>query len=126
MVKLKKKKILIVEDEKILLEVLEKRFSCEDYEILTALDGVAGLKVALKKHPDLILLDIVMPEMDGLSMLLKLRKDAWGRTVPVMLLTNLNDPGKVEQAVKSGVSDYLVKSDWHIDEVVAKVKNKLG
>jgi DNA-binding response OmpR family regulator len=120
------KKILIVEDEVILLEALEKRFSNENYEILTALDGEAGLRTALKKHPDLILLDIIMPKMDGMSMLLKLRQDKWGKTVPVMLLTNLNEAEKVEEAVKAGVSDYLVKSDWHIDEVVAKVRRKLG
>lgn len=120
-----KNKILIVEDDLDLLEVLINKFTMEKFEVLQAPDGKIGLEVACKEHPDLILLDIIMPIMDGISMLGQLRADAWGKNVPVILLTNLSDEGKVAEAMHHGVYDYLVKSDWSIDDVVKKVRLKL-
>ena len=119
------KKILIVEDEPSLLKVLASKFEKESFEVLEARDGVEGLKVAKEKHPDLILLDIVMPKMDGMSMLRKLREDQWGADVPVILLTNLNETEKISEGAAEKVFDYLVKTDWHIDDVVKKVRERL-
>jgi len=119
------KKILIVEDETPLRGALVSKFTRENFTVLEAKDGMEGLEVAKKDHPDLILLDIIMPKIDGLSMLHILREDEWGKSVPVILLTNLSDAEKVSQATKEGVYDYLVKSDWHIDDVVKKVREKL-
>jgi len=121
-----KKAILIIEDEMSLLEALKIKFTKEGFGILEAKNGVEGLEVAKKEHPDLILLDIIMPKMDGLTMLSRLREDKWGKDVPVILLTNLNDSEKISEASKEGVYDFLVKSDWHIDDVVKKVKETLG
>ena len=121
------KKILITEDERALREILQKKFSQEkDFEVLSAKNGEEGLELALSEHPDLILLDIIMPKMDGLTMLERLRRDAWGKTVPVIMLTNLSDELKVTEAIRRGSFDYLVKSDWNINDVVEKVKNRLA
>ena len=118
-------KILIVEDDLDLLEVLRKKFTIEKFEVSQAPDGKVGLDEALRNHPDIILLDIVMPVMDGMSMLRKLREDSWGKDVPVILLTNLSDEKKVAEGLQHGVYDYLVKADWNISDVVKKVKSKL-
>jgi DNA-binding response OmpR family regulator len=119
------KKILIVEDEKSLRKALHDKMSYEGFGVLESSDGEAGLSTALATHPDLILLDIIMPKMDGLTMLKKLREDAWGTTVPVIMLTNLSDGAKIAESQKSNVLDYLVKTDWSLEYVVDKVKENL-
>lgn len=118
-------KILIVEDDLDLLEVLRKKFLMEKFDVLQAPNGMLGLEEAVSKHPDMILLDIIMPVMDGMTMLRKLREDSWGKDVPVILLTNLSDESKVAEGMKHGVYDYLVKADWDIGDVVKKVRSKL-
>lgn len=117
----KKQSILIVEDEVSLRNALRDKFLREGFHVLEARDGEEGLEVALREHPDLILLDIVMPKMDGMTMLGKIRADAWGKNVKVIVLTNLSDVG-----IAYDTYDYLVKSDWKIDDVVARVRQRLG
>lgn len=124
MIKLSKK-ILIVEDEKTLLDVLVNKFNREGFSVSSAVNGKVGLNLALKEKPDLILLDIVMPVMDGMTMIEKLRQDKWGASAPVIILTNLNDADKVTEGIQRGVYDFLVKSNWKINDVVKKVKDKL-
>jgi DNA-binding response OmpR family regulator len=120
------KLILIVEDEKQLLDALRDKLTREGFQIIETENGVDGLETALLKHPDLILLDIMMPKMDGMAVLKKLREDAWGKTAPVILLTNLSDIDHVSEALDDKVTDYLIKSDWDIDEVAKKIKEKLS
>jgi len=124
-----KKTILVVEDELVLSQTLKEKFTGEDFDVLTAEDGEAGLKTALEKHPDLILLDILLPKMDGMTMLKKLREENdWGKNAKVILLTNVDSPDMVAKGLKTGFDgsyDYLVKTNWTLDEVVKKVKNKL-
>jgi two-component system, OmpR family, alkaline phosphatase synthesis response regulator PhoP len=117
--------ILIVDDEIPLLRALVDKCSNERFNVLEGKDGQEGLESALENHPDLILLDIMMPRMDGLTMLEKLRLDNWGKDVPVILLTNLNDPDKVAEAVKYGVYDYLVKTNWKLEDVINKINEKI-
>src|SRR3989338_5520337 len=112
-----KNKILIVEDDLDLLEALKNKFIAEKFEVLESMNGEVGLEAAFRRHPNLILLDIVMPVMDGMTMLKKLRQDSWGKNVFVILLTNLSDESKVAEAMQHGVFDYLVKADWKIDDV---------
>ncbi|OGI26051.1 MAG: hypothetical protein A3J76_05605 [Candidatus Moranbacteria bacterium RBG_13_45_13] len=121
-----KKTILIVEDEISMLNALRDKFTREGFEVLEAKNGEEGLEIALRDHPDLILLDIVMPKMDGMTMLKRIRADAWGKDVKVIILTNLSDNEKTAAALAQGSYDYLVKSDWKIEDVVAKVKERLG
>ncbi len=126
---IKKPKILIVEDESSLRKALADKFNREGFFVLDAKDGEAGLAVALKEEPNIILLDIVMPKMDGMSMLKKLReKNDWGKNVPVVLLTNLGTyDEKMMKATKNDAQVcYLVKSNWGISEVMEKVKKMLS
>lgn len=120
------KKILIVEDEEAELRALKDKFQGEGFECLEAKDGREGLRVAVTSHPDLILLDLILPEMDGITMLKKLREDEWGKDVPVIILTNLSDDKTITEAIRSGIYSYLVKTDWRLEDVVKKVKAKLG
>lgn len=119
-------RILIVEDDKYLLVGLREKLMREGFEILEARDGVEGLEVACREHPNLILLDIILPHMDGLTMLKKLRLDSWGKDVPVIILTNLSEGDKKAEAIESGVYDYLVKAHWKLRDVVKKVRERLG
>lgn len=120
------KKLLIVEDETALLRALNNKFTKEGFDVIDAKNGEEGLEKALKNEPDLILLDIIMPIMDGLSMLKELRKTTWGKQAKVLILTNLSEAHKVEEAMNSGVYDFLIKSDWSLEQLVEKVKAKLA
>ena len=123
----KKKKVLIVEDEKAMVETLGQKITNEGFEVLVANDGLTGLEMAEKEKPDLVMLDIIMPKMDGLTCLKKIRDiGEWGRKVPVLMLTNLSDPDNVSEAAKYRVYDFLVKTDWRLDDVVNLVKSKLS
>lgn len=115
------KTILIAEDELLLRNALRDKLMREGFAVLEAKNGKEGLKIALSKHPDLILLDIIMPIMDGMTMLAKLREDKWGKDARVIVLTNLS-----EIAVAHESYDYLVKSDWKIEDLIARVREKLG
>lgn len=119
------KKILIVEDEDALLNILEDRFLQEGFLVFKATDGAAGYKMAIESRPDIILLDIIMPVVDGLEMLKKVREDPSGKNIPVVMLTNINDLESVKKAMENQAFDYLVKSDWKLDDLVRKVKERL-
>lgn len=110
-----------------MLLTLADNLAHEGFEIIKAGDGEKGFTTALREHPDLILLDILMPVMDGLTMLKKLRQNDWGEHVPVIILTNLNSPTTISKAVESmdGFEEYLVKSDWKVEDVVTRVREKL-
>lgn len=120
--------IEVVEDDASLLKVLVDKLKREGFEVLEAQDGKKGLDIALRERPDLILLDIVMPVMDGWTMLRKLREEnPWGKNVPVIVLTNLTSDDDVQLAniVKLEPSYFLVKSDWKIEDLVTKVRERL-
>ncbi|MBI3671627.1 response regulator [Candidatus Azambacteria bacterium] len=119
------KKVLIVEDEQALVRAIQEKLKKEGISVLTAKDGETGLETALLEHPDLILLDIIMPKMNGIEMLRELKEDAWGKSAKVIILSNLSDGEMVSEAFKMGIYDFLVKSDWSLDDVVDKVKQKL-
>ncbi len=120
-----KKTILVIEDEKILQQALSTKLVHEGFAVITADNGEDGLAIALAKHPDLILLDIIMPKMNGITTAQKLATDAWGKTVPIIILTNLSDELKLTENFPKNVVDYLVKSDWEIGDIAGKIKEKL-
>jgi DNA-binding response OmpR family regulator len=117
--------ILIVEDEANLADALHDKLTREGFNILKAKNGEEGLATAFTRHPDLILLDILMPKMDGLTVLKKLREDAWGKLVQVIIFTNYAEAEKISEALSNKVTDYLVKADWDIDAIAKKIKEKL-
>lgn len=120
------KQILIIEDETSQRNALIEKFTREGFAVLEAQNGEEGLDSALAKHPDMILLDIIMPVMDGIAMLKKLREDAWGKDAKVIMLTNLSDAEKVSEAMENKSFDYFVKTDIKLEDVVAMVKQRLG
>lgn len=119
------KHILIVEDDELLLGILRDEFSKEGFEVSLARNGEQGLLAALAKHPDLILIDILMPKMDGITMLKKIRENPAGVKTPVIILTNLNDTETITKALENGAYDFLVKSDWEPKNLLKRVKEKL-
>lgn len=120
------KKVLVIEDEAALSDLLSEKFTQEGFRVRSAESAETGIKLALHFHPDLILLDIILPGMDGLAMLKKLRHDSWGKGVPVIILSNLNDQKKVSEAMKIGVYDFLVKSNVKLADVVKEVREVLS
>jgi len=120
------KKVLIVEDDKFLCKMLGDKLAQVGFSVLEAYDGEEALRMAQDERPALILLDIVMPIMDGVTMLKKLRESVEGREIQVIILTNLGDSDDVENAVKEGVHDYLVKTQWLPDDLVKKVKERFS
>jgi DNA-binding response OmpR family regulator len=119
------KKILIIEDELPLRNALRDKLIGEGYAVLEAGDGEKGLEMALKEKPDLILLDLIMPKMDGFIMLEKLRLDSWGQDVKVIVLTNLNDNNYVLRSFRNDVYEYVIKTDVKIEDLIKKIKAKL-
>lgn len=121
----KQKVILVIEDEKIFQKLLTEALELEGFIVLSADNGKVGLEMALKHHPDAILLDIVMPVMGGLEMLEILRKDQWGKKALVIALTNLSEPKNKDSIKENKIHSYLVKSDWKLQELVKKLKKEL-
>lgn len=120
------KKILIVEDDENLAEALSISLKEEGFNIFKASDGLEGLSLAEKNKPDLILCDISMPKMDGITMLAELRKNDWGKEIQVIMLTSFSDQQNISEALKHSVFSYLVKSDWDLEQIVEEVKKKLS
>lgn len=121
-----KKKILIIEDEVSLLMALKEKFTQEGFDVFEAKDGEEGLKMIDEKKPDLVLLDLIMPIMDGITMLNRLRERGESSEVSVIILTNLGDERAVAESIRNGVTNYLVKTNWSLDDVVKKAREKLG
>lgn len=121
----KNRSILIVEDELVLRGLLVTTLRADGFTVYEAENGKEGLEEAFKRHPQLILLDIIMPEMNGMEMLKYIREDKWGQSASVVLLTNLGDTESIEGAKAFGVHEYLVKSDWSLDELSLRIKELL-
>lgn len=121
-----KKKILLVEDDATLSEMYQQKFRLEGFDIVAAHTGGEGFQIALSDKPDLILLDIMLPGMDGMTVMKKLRDDPWGKDVPIIILTNLNADDNILKAVLEGhPAYYLMKSNSDPTTVVGKVRDVL-
>ncbi|MCR4326941.1 MAG: response regulator [Candidatus Roizmanbacteria bacterium] len=121
------KKILIVEDELAYLKLLNAQLTERGYEVIEAINGKKGLEKAKSENPDLILLDIRMPVMDGMAMLNQLRKEEVGKKTQIIVLTNLEPDDKIiAEIVSSKPSYYFVKSDIQFDELLDKIKELLA
>lgn len=118
--------ILIVEDDSFLLSMYVTKMEMSEYSVLQAVDGKQALKLALEKMPDLILLDILLPEMDGFEVLKALRENPKGKDMPVILLTNLGQKEEIEKGLAMGASDYLIKAHFTPQEVMSKIEKVLS
>ncbi len=116
------KKILVIEDEKDIREAICEVLQDEGYEVLSAVNGESGLQQAFAHQPDLIILDIKMPIMNGLTMLGRLREDQWGSSVKVIVMTAMDDPETITQALEGDLSYYLIKSNSSLQDLTDKIK----
>jgi two-component system, OmpR family, alkaline phosphatase synthesis response regulator PhoP len=120
------KKILIVEDDKSFGWILQQGFSnCACFSVFRANDGEEGFNMAETNRPDIILLDIMLPKMDGIAVAKKIKET--GIKSQIIFLTNLNDLEHITEAIETVKdTDYIIKSDVHLDQIVTKVKERLG
>lgn len=120
-------KILVVEDETPMRRMLSAVLQQANLVVIEAGNGEKGLELALKERPAMIVTDNLMPIMNGVDMIAELRRDTWGATVPVILMTNVNSMEAVNKVLQSGGStDYVMKGDVQLDQVVAMVRQRLG
>lgn len=123
-----RKIILIVEDEKMIRDVLHLELVRQGFVVFEAIDGEEGLKISLKEHPDLVLLDLAMPKVEGMDMLRGLRNDEWGKSVPVIILTNLpsGDEERNRDITELEPTYYFVKTEKKMEEITDAIKDRLG
>lgn len=125
MVSFDKKKILIVDDDLNLSDTLINRFDQEGYVSIGTRNGEEGLSAAITEKPNLILTDIIMPKMQGIKMLKKLKENDKTKNIPVIVFSSLSDPIKIEEATEAGADEYFIKCDVGIEEIIQKVKEFL-
>ena len=121
----KQVRILLVEDDPFLLSMYSTKFELEDFQVISANDGQKGLDFALKEKPDIILLDILLPKMNGFEVLEKLKENEVTKNIPIILLTNLNQKNEIEKGLSLGADDFLIKAHFMPSEVVGKIKKIL-
>ncbi|PIP33629.1 response regulator [Candidatus Falkowbacteria bacterium CG_4_10_14_0_2_um_filter_48_10] len=120
------KKILLVEDDPFLLNMYASKLELNGFTVLAADDGLKAYELARKEAPQLILLDVLLPKMNGFEVLHKLKLEPATAAVPVIILTNLGQAGEIEQGQKLGAVDYLVKAHFTPAEVMAKIQKYLA
>lgn len=118
-------KILLIEDDPTLIEMYNLKFQESGYKVSNSTSGVDGLELAKKVKPDIILLDVILPGMDGFAILKTLKSDSVTKNIPVLLLSNLGQESDVKKGKDLGAYDYLVKANFTPSEVVEKVKSAL-
>lgn len=119
------KKLLLVEDDKFLRDLIAKKLKTEGFEVIEALDGESGLVQAKEASPDLILLDLILPGIDGFDVLAKIKSDPVTAKIPVIVLSNLSQQEEVERVLNLGAADFLIKAHLTPSEIIAKIKRIL-
>ena len=122
----KKQTIMIVEDDSFVMDIYKTKLSQEGFSVVEAENGVEALKKLKMTKPDLMLLDIIMPYMDGLEVLKKMKENEDTKNIPVILLTNLSQKEEVDKGMELGAKDYLIKSHFTPSEVLEKIKSCLA
>lgn len=119
------KKILLVEDDKFLRDLFAKKLKSEDYEVAESVDGESGLIKAKEISPDLILLDLILPGIDGFSFLKKIKEDLALNQIPVIILSNLSQEEDVKKALELGATDFIIKANFTPSEIIEKIRKNL-
>ena|SRR3989344_3626491 len=118
-------KILFIEDDPLLVKIYSTRLSADGFEVLSAENGEEGLQMAATQSPDLIVLDIMMPRLDGFSVLEKLRQSEKTKTTPILVYSNLGQEDEIARAKKMGATDFIIKANLSPTEMIAKIKEYL-
>ncbi len=120
-----KKKILIAEDEPSLSEMYKLYFERAGYEVFHVQNGQECFEAAKEKNPDIILLDILMPKVNGWEVLENLKRDVTTKSIPIFIFSNLAQSGEIEKGLELGADEYLIKSDLTPKELLARIENKI-
>lgn len=120
-----KKKILAIDDDSLLLGSITEALQAAGFVVLQAKNGKEGLEVALKEKPDLVLTDNLMPIVNGVDMIVGLRKDDWGKRVPVIIMTNVYTEDMLNESLQAGATDYVMKSDLSLEKIVQLIQTRL-
>lgn len=121
-----RRKILIAEDDASLRVLLKRKLENSGYEVLEAVDGFECLNISFEEHPDLIVLDLIMPNKTGIEVLNELLNDDWGCKVPIIVLTNKSDFSTEQKVFKYGAEEYLVKTEHSLEDVVNRVRQRIS
>jgi len=119
------KKILIVEDDSLLLKVMSTTFLAEKFEVVTVENGLEVLEAAKKFSPDIIMLDLIIPGIDGFAVLKQLKEDGATKNIPVAIMSNLGSEGDIKSTKALGADEYFIKANTEISKIVNYVKTKL-
>ncbi len=119
----KGKKVLIVEDDRFLVKAYQIKFNSAGFNIISATDGAAGLELARKELPALIILDLMLPKMNGFEFLKAIKADEKTRHIPVITISVLGQSADQEKALSLGAEDYFIKTDHTIEEIAEKIKS---
>ncbi len=119
------KKILIIEDDKFLRELIARKLTDEGFNIVEAVDGEDGVKKIKEENPDLVLLDLILPSIDGFEVLSRVKSDPSVSSIPIIILSNLGQKEEVEKGLNLGAVDYLIKAHFTPGEIIGKIKNIL-
>ncbi len=121
------KKVLIVEDDNFLLGLEAKKLKEKNYDVLSAANSVEAFKIIdSKEQIDLVLLDLMLPDVDGFAILKRIREDADLKNVPVVIFSNLYEEKDLKKATKLGISNFMIKSNFTLDELTEKIKMLIG
>ena len=120
------KKILLIEDDKFLRELMVKKLLTMDYDVTSAVDGESGLSMIKEVKPDVVLLDLILPGINGFEVLEKAKQDPEIADIPVIILSNLGQKEYIERGQKLGAADFMIKAHFTPQEVVNKIKTILG
>jgi len=120
------RRVLIIEDDTFLRELISQKLSKEGYSIIEAIDGEEGVKKTKEEKPEIILLDLILPGIDGFEVLSQIKGDQTTSSIPVIILSNLGQKEDVERGLKLGAVDYLIKAHFTPGEIIEKVKTVLG
>jgi DNA-binding response OmpR family regulator len=118
-------KVLIIEDDKFLRELMSRKLGSEGFDIVEAVDGESGVKKMKEEKPEITLLDLILPGIDGFEALAKMKEDPITAPIPVVILSNLGERDDVERGLKLGATDYLVKAHFTPNEIIKKVREVL-
>ncbi len=119
------KKILVVEDDKFLRELIAQKIMKEGYDVIEAVDGEKGAESIKKEKPDLVLLDLILPGVDGFEVLAKMKSDPATNQIPVIILSNLGQKDDIEKGLEMGANDYLIKAHFTPAEIMEKIRSVL-